>query len=156
MSPATRLMLGVTLLTVPTIVYGGLTILGVLTSGAAGLAAPTLSPLQQALYRAGHAHAGMLVVLSLFLQVALDHARLADGVVWSARVGAPLAAVLVSAGFFGVAHLPQARGLLYGGAATLVYTTLVVGVGLLRSLGRPARSASAVHGAHPQPAGAVR
>jgi hypothetical protein len=40
MSVATRRMLGLTLLTVPTIVYGGLTVLGIVTSGAAGLPPP--------------------------------------------------------------------------------------------------------------------
>jgi hypothetical protein len=151
MSSEARLMLGITLLTIPTIVFGGLTVLGVLTSGAAGIPPPTLAPLQQALYRAGHAHAGVLLILSLFMQVALDHARLGRGVVWSARVAAPLAAVLVSGGFFGLAHFPPLRVLLYGGAASLVYSTLVVGVGLLRSLRRPVRAAPSLFGLSPQP-----
>ena len=55
-----RLMIGITLITIPTIVYGGLTVLGVVTSGAAGAPGPeALTPLQMALYRAGHAHAGV-------------------------------------------------------------------------------------------------
>ena len=83
MSAATRLMIGVTLLTVPTIVFGGLTVLGVITHGAAGLPGPELTPLQTALYRAGHAHAGVLLILSLLLQVALDHVRLSAGAAWS-------------------------------------------------------------------------
>jgi hypothetical protein len=127
-------MMGLTLLTVPTIVYGGLTVLGVVTSGTAGLSPGiSLSPSQVTLYRAGHAHAGVLVILSLVLQVALDHAVLPGWLVWSARVAAPLAAVLVSGGFFGLAHLPALRALLYGGAALLVGATLASGIGLLRS-----------------------
>ena len=54
MSPAARLMSGITLLTVPTIVFGGLTVLGVITHGAAGLPGPELSatdPLPQGLER---------------------------------------------------------------------------------------------------------
>lgn len=136
MSAATRLMLGITLLTVPTIVFGGLTVLGVITHGAAGLPGPELTALQATLYRAGHAHAGVLLILSLVLQVLLDHARIAAGAVWSARVAAPLAAVLVPGGFFGLAHVPSLRVLLYAGAALVVYATLAVGIGLLRSLRR--------------------
>lgn len=138
MSPAARLMIGVTLLTVPTIVYGGLTVLGVLTRGAAGVPAPQgLTDFQTTLYRAGHAHAGVLVILSLVLQVVLDHARLPAGLAWSVRICAPAAAILVSGGFFGLAHAPALRVLLYLGAALVAWSTLAGGIGLLRSLVGP-------------------
>jgi hypothetical protein len=132
-------MMGITLVVVPTIVLGGLTVLGVVTSGAAGLPGPTeLTPLQATLYRAGHAHAGVLVILSLVLQLALDHVRLPAPLSWSVRVAAPLAALLVSGGFFGLAHLPALRVLLYAGALLVTYATLAAGVGLLRSVRHPA------------------
>ena len=51
-------------------------------------------------------------------------------------MAAPLGALLVSAGFFGLAHLASLRVLLYGDVASLVYATLTSGIGLLRSLGR--------------------
>ena len=130
-----RWVMGITLLTVPTIVYGGLTVLGMLTKGDAGLLGPSVTPLQQALFRAGHAHAGVLVILSLVLQIALDHTRLAATWGWAARVGAPLAAILVSGGFFGLAYSPAFRALLYGGAALVAYATLATGIGLLRAQG---------------------
>jgi hypothetical protein len=137
MSRAARLMLGTTLVTVPTIVYGGVVILGILTSGVAGLAPGVeLSPVQLALYRAGHAHAGVLLILSLFVQVAVDHVSLPVAAAWGARIAAPLAAVVVSGGFFGLAHVPALRWLLYAGAALVALTTLTVGVGLLRSVRR--------------------
>jgi hypothetical protein len=139
MSPAARLMIGVTLLTVPAIVYGGLTVLGVLTGGEAGAPAPPdLTPLQTALYRAGHAHAGVLVILSLVLQVSLDHVRLPGRVTWSVRIAAPAAALFVSGGFFAFAHAPALRALLYAGAVLVAYATIATGAGLLRSLRRPA------------------
>lgn len=137
MSHATRLMIGATIVTVPTIVFGGLAVLGIVTAGGAGVPGPELTPLQLTLYRAGHAHAGVLVLLSLVLQHLLDAVRLSPGVAWSARVAAPLAAILVSAGFFGLAHAPPLRALLYAGAALVVYATLTVGIGLLRSLRPP-------------------
>lgn len=63
-----------------------------------------LTPIQIAFYRAGHAHAGVLTLLCLFLQVAVDFAALPKSVVWPVRIGAVAAALLVSGGFFAVAH----------------------------------------------------
>jgi hypothetical protein len=141
LSRAARLMIGLTLITIPTVVYGGLTVLGIVTRGGAGAPAPGgLDALQSALYRAGHAHAGVLVILSLVLQVFLDQSRLPDRVNWSARIAAPLAALLVSGGFFGLAHVPALRVLLYAGAVLVVFSTLTAAVGILRSLrGVPSR-----------------
>jgi uncharacterized protein (DUF2141 family) len=136
LSRPARLMAGVTLLTVPTIVYGGLTVLAVVTKNAHGLAPAAgleLTALQQSLFRAGHAHAGALVILSLVLQVLLDGTSLSERVRWVARVTAPAAAILLSAGFFGVAFLPQLVALLWAGAATLVVAVVVTGVGLVRA-----------------------
>jgi hypothetical protein len=131
-------MAGITLVTVPTIIFGGLTILGVLTSGTAGIpGGPELTAVQYSLFRAGHAHAGVLVVLSIVVQVLLDQARLPVGVTWSARVAAPLAAICVSGGFFGLVYVPALRALLYAGASLVAYATVTTGVGLLRSLRRP-------------------
>ena len=81
LSREARLVAGLTLLTVPTIMYGGITLLGILTKGTAGLAPGglTLDDTQWALFRAGHAHAGVWVVLSLVIQVLLDAATLPAG-----------------------------------------------------------------------------
>jgi hypothetical protein len=136
LSPPARLAAGVTLLTVPTIVYGGLTVLSVVTRNAHGLAPGgglDLSELQQALFRAGHAHAGVLVILSLVLQILLDATRLKEATRWMARVMAPLAAILVSGGFFGVAFHPAFGVVLWLGAACLVVSVVVTGVGLVRA-----------------------
>ncbi len=136
-----RLFIGITLLTVPTIVYGGLTVLGIVTAGQAGFPAPgDLAPQQVALYRAGHAHAGVLVILSLFLQIVLEHARLDRPLRWASRIAAPSAAVFVSGGFFAVAHAPAGRALLYFGASLLVFAVVTTGVGLLRSVPRAGAS----------------
>lgn len=135
MSFAARLMTGVTLVTVPTIVYGGLVVLGVVTGGSAGMnPSISLTPLQVSLYRAGHAHAGVLVILSLVVQVLVDQAHLGAGLGWTVRVAAPLAAILVSGGFFLLAHLPRLRPVLYTGAVLVAFATLATGVGLLASL----------------------
>jgi hypothetical protein len=136
MSRDARVMIGLSLLLVPTAVYGGLTLLGIVTGGAYGAPGPQdLSPLQMTLYRAGHAHAGVLLILSLVLQIALDHVRLGQGAVWIGRLTAPGAALLVSGGFFGIAHVAGLKVMLYLGVVCVVVATVLTGVGLLR---RPA------------------
>jgi hypothetical protein len=127
-------MCGISLILVPTIVYGGLTILGVISNGAFGMPAPrNLSPSQMTFYRAGHAHAGVLTLLALFLQIALDSATLPPALIGPARVGALAAALLVSGGFFAIAHVRALRGVLYAGAVLVAATTLTVGIGLIRA-----------------------
>lgn len=134
MSPDTRLMCGISLILVPTIVYGGLTVLYVVSNGAFGTPGPrNLSPSQVAFYRAGHAHAGVLTLLALFLQIGVDYAAIPQALVWPVRIGAIAAALLVSGGFFAVAHLRALRGLLYLGATLVAATTLIVGIGLVRA-----------------------
>jgi hypothetical protein len=126
-------MCGLALILVPTIVYGGLTLLGVLSGGAYGAPAPrNLSPLQVSLYRAGHAHAGVLTILGLLLQLLLDHASLPASWLWPTRLAALGAPLLVAGGFFGVAHVQGLRGVLYLGVALVVMATVATGVGLLR------------------------
>lgn len=132
MSPDARLMCGISLILVPTIVYGGLTVLSVVSNGAMGTPGPkNLSPSQMAFYRAGHAHAGVLTLLALFLQIGLDYAAIPHSLIWPTRVGAVAAALLVSGGFFAVAHARALRGLLYLGALLVAATTLTVGIGLI-------------------------
>jgi hypothetical protein len=114
--------------------YGGATLLGTLTKGAAGISPGNLAldQTQWALFRAGHAHAGVWVVLSLVIQVLLDSAVLSPKLKWLARVAAPLAAVAISGGFFGLAYNSNFKWLLYFGAACLVVAVLLTGAGLLR------------------------
>jgi hypothetical protein len=129
-----RIMVGLTLLLVPTIQWGGLTVLAIVTGGVAGapFAPPGLTPAQQLLYTAGHGHAGVLTILSLVIQIALDSARLGAAARWMARIAAPVAGILVSGGFFGLAHAPALRILLYLGAALLALALITTGIGLLR------------------------
>src|SRR5215831_17179575 len=96
MSPDTRLMFGLSLILVPTIVYGGLTVLGVVTNRLMGSPGPAnLTVTQIAFYRAGHAHAGVLTLLAMLLQIAVDYAAIPSVLVWPVRVGALAAAILV-------------------------------------------------------------
>lgn len=69
-----KLVSGIVLLAIPTVMYGGLTLLSILTQGTAGVASSqlVLDETQWALWRAGHAHAGVWVILSLVMQVLID------------------------------------------------------------------------------------
>jgi len=129
-----RLMSGITVLIVPTIMYGGWTLLGILTHGSVGSAAGGLhlNETQWALWRAGHAHAGVWTILSVLLQVLLDSVRLSSGLTWLARICAPLAAVAFSGALFGLAFSSSFGVLLYLGIVLMLIALLTTGVGLLR------------------------
>jgi hypothetical protein len=139
LSRAAKLVSGVTLLAVPSVMYGGMALLGILTEGIAGSDPGNLvlDETQWALWRAGHAHAGVWVILSLVMQVLIDSTRLSTPMMWLARISAPVAAVAVSGGFFGVAFIPEFRWLLYFGGLSLFVALVLTGVGLLRNLRAP-------------------
>jgi hypothetical protein len=139
LSREARLVTGITILALPAIMYGGITLLGILTKGAAGLAPGdlALNETQWALFRAGHAHAGVWLILSLLFQILLDSATLWPPLRWLARFAAPLASLAVSGGFFGVAYGPGFRWLLYFGGLCLFLAVLLTGVGLLRRASAP-------------------
>ena len=94
---------------------------------------PDLSPAQIAFYRAGHAHAGVLTLLAMLLQIVIDYAAIPSALVWPVRVAAIAASILVSGGFFAVAHARFLRIVLDTGAVLVAAITLTVGVGLIRS-----------------------
>jgi hypothetical protein len=130
-----RLMSGITVLIVPTIMYGGWTLLGILTHGGVGQPGTLkLDETQWALWRAGHAHAGVWTILSLVLQVLLDSARLSSALTWLARICAPTAAVAFSGALFGLAFSASFGALLYLGVVLLLIALVTTGVGLLRGL----------------------
>jgi hypothetical protein len=131
-----KLLSGITVLLVPTIQFGGLAILGMLTQGAAGTGGvhSTLNETQLALFRAGHAHAGVWLILSLVVQVLLDSAKLSGPWKWLARIAAPVGTLALSGGFFGLAFKTEFRFLLYFGAAAMFVGVVLTGLGLLRNL----------------------
>jgi hypothetical protein len=136
MSRATRLMAGLTLVLVPTIQFGGVFLLTSLIDRESGY---TANALRQSFFRAGHAHAGVLTILSLVGQILVDAARLSPTMQWLVRVGMPVAGILISAGFFVSMLAPTATepsraiALVYAGAALLAASVLSLGVGLLRA-----------------------
>lgn len=130
-----RLMAGILLITVPTIQYGGYFLLR-LFSGQMPAMKP--SPLQTSFFRAGHAHAGVLVILSLICQMFVEHAALGPELAWLVRIGVPAAAILIPLGFFlSVTFTPDRPNKwiwsLYAGAVVLAICVVVLGVGLIRA-----------------------
>ena len=73
MSRESRMLGGILLVLLPTVMYGGLSLLGFLTSNSPGYAD---NPLRHDLWRAGHAHAGVYLVLSLVMLRYVDEALL--------------------------------------------------------------------------------
>ena len=137
MSRESRRIAGVLLVIMPTVMIGGVSLLSMLVWEPAYAA----NQLRQDLWRAGHAHAGMLLVLSLVLLRYVDEARLSDGVRWFVRVSAPSSAILLPVAFFLSVLSPEAREpngfiyLAYIGALVLAAGVVTLGVGLLRTSG---------------------
>jgi len=136
MTRGARMMCGVILVTVPTIQYGGYFLLTSLMDKSSGYMD---NPLRQNFFRAGHAHAGVIAILSLICEVLADSAVLPAGLLWAVRLAIPLAAILISAGFFFSVLSPTATkvgsavSLIYLGAVALAFGVLTLGIGLLRS-----------------------
>ncbi|PYQ49002.1 MAG: hypothetical protein DMF78_19750 [Acidobacteria bacterium] len=100
------------------------------------------NPLRHDLWRAGHAHAGVYLVLSLVMLRYVDEAVLSPLWKWLARAGAPIAAILIPAAFFLSVASPTATqpnrliNLAYVGAVFLAAAVLTLGVGLIRGARR--------------------
>jgi high-affinity Fe2+/Pb2+ permease len=136
MSKESRRTAGILLVVLPTVLYGGTALLGMLIDPHSGYME---NPLRQNLFRAGHAHAGVLLVLSLVALRYVDEAQLSAGWKGFVRLGIPSAAIFLPAAFFFSVLSAQATHpngfiyLAYVGAVVLAVSLLALGVGLLRS-----------------------
>jgi hypothetical protein len=135
MSYEAKTMCGILLITIPSIEYGGYFLLRLLSGKFQQFA---FNDFQRAMFRAGHAHAGVIVILSLICQVLADHATLPVSLLWFVRAGVPAAALLIPGGFFFSAMTKGAVkpngwiGLLYTGIFVLAAALVTLGAGLLR------------------------
>jgi hypothetical protein len=134
MSRESRMLAGILLVVVPTVMFGGLSLLSFLTGSAPGYVD---NPLRHDLFRAGHAHAGVYLVLSLVMLRYVDEAVLSPFWKWLARIGAPIAAILIPAAFFLSVASPGSKepnalmNLAYVGALFLAVAVITLGVGLI-------------------------
>lgn len=125
-----QIVTGVVLLSVIGIAYGGTFLLRVFRGGV-----PT-NDLQKSFFRAGHAHAGVLVILGLLVMLLTELNEVPQP--WSALSGLVLiAAVFMPAGFFlsVIGSDPQRPnafiGVLWLGAALLTVGLAAAGFGLI-------------------------
>ncbi len=135
MNSQSRRIAGIVLIVFPTVVFGGVSVLTLLVHDP-GYAD---NPLRQDLWRAGHAHAGVLLILSLVALRYVDETRLAEGTRWLVRLAFPTAAVVLPVAYFLSVLSPEATepnalvNLAYLGAVVLVAGMLTLGVGLVRN-----------------------
>jgi hypothetical protein len=138
LSSESRRVAGILLVVFPSVLYGGVSLLTLLLDRNSGYME---NPLRQNLFRAGHAHAGVLLVLSLITLRYVDEARLSEGWKRYVRSSIPSAAIFLPAAFFFSVLSPHDTApngfiyLAYVGAIVLALGLFALGVGLLRNSG---------------------
>ena len=131
MTDASRTIAGVILLTIVTIQFGGYFMTKIVRGQV------PMTDFQKSFARAGHAHAGVLVILSLVGLLYVDQSGLNGLWLWIGRLAIPVAAILMSGGFFassaGKDRTQPNRFLwiLWAGAASLAIGVLTLGIGLI-------------------------
>ncbi|MFI6759191.1 hypothetical protein ACIBF5_08615 [Micromonospora sp. NPDC050417] len=134
MTPETRTTAAILLITVGTIAFGGLSLLMNLVRRIPGYLD---NPVRRALWTAGHAHAGVLVLLALVALLYLDQADCSDGLKTLVRSLFVAAPILMPLGFFLSVVRPSDTKpnkliwLVVVGGASLTAGTLLLGIGLL-------------------------
>ena len=136
MSEQSRRLAGLLLVLLPTVILGGASILAMIDDPAY-----RDNELRQDLWRAGHAHAGVLLILALVTLRYVDEARLGARGKSFVRHSIPAAAILLPVAFFlsvtsAEATEPNALiSLAYAGAVVLTGGLITLGIGLVRHPG---------------------
>jgi cytochrome bd-type quinol oxidase subunit 2 len=136
MSTASRILAAILLIAVPTVEFGGLALLGMLTRRTPGYLD---NPLRQNMFRAGHAHAGVWLVFALVAMLWVDQTDLAEPVKWVIRIAFVAAPILMPLGFVLSVTQPDAQrpngviALVYVAGLALGVGAVTLGVGLLAS-----------------------
>jgi hypothetical protein len=131
LSDASRVLAGILIISLVTVESGGALMFRVVTGR------QEATPLQTSFFRAGHAHAGVFLVLGLIVQVLVDATTLTGLAEWVARSFVPAAALLMPGGFFlsvagkGATEPNRLVVLIPIGATLLAIGLLTLGVGLL-------------------------
>ena len=135
MAPESRRIAGIILILVPAVAFGGASLLSMIVGEVPGYLD---NPVRQDLWRAGHAHAGIMLILALVLLRYVDETSLSGAWLWIARLGVPIAAILMPLGFFLSVLSPEATepnaliALVPLGGLFLVAALLTTGIGLVR------------------------
>jgi hypothetical protein len=134
MSEASKQLAGILFVLGPTIEFGGWSLLRMIARRIPGYLD---NPVRQNLFRAGHAHAGVLLKLALVGILYVDQSDLSSGTRTLVRTGLALAPILMPAGFFFSVLRPDADRpnrlivLVYLGALSLAAAAVTLGVSLL-------------------------
>ncbi|MEV0595131.1 hypothetical protein [Nonomuraea cavernae] len=134
MSPSSLSTAGVLLITVPAVAFGGVSLLSFLMRNTPGYLD---NPVRRGLWRAGHAHAGVLVLFSLVAMLYVDQADLSGGLKDMVRLLIVAAPILMPLGFFLSVVRPKDTKpnrliwLTTLGGACLAVGTLTLGIGLI-------------------------
>ncbi|KDN18331.1 hypothetical protein [Amycolatopsis rifamycinica] len=121
----TQLFTVIALVSLPTVMYGGYALMGVMRER-------KLTEHQRAMFRAGHAHAGVLLILALVALQILSRTTLSDTTLWIGCFLLLFGILAQSGGFF--VHLIPGRGRL-GGRVTSVGAVLLAAATLLTAYG---------------------
>ena len=131
LSDESRRRAGVLFLALVTVETGGLYLLKIVRGR------EEVTPFQEKFARAGHAHAGVLLVLALLCQPFVDATELTGVWEWLARTGVAVSALLMPGGFF-FSSMGRGRtepngliAMVLAGAALLAVSLTTLGVGLL-------------------------
>lgn len=131
LSDAARTTAGIALVAATTVATGGRLLYTIVVGRLAA------TDFQKAFFRAGHAHAGVFIVLGLLCLLLTEATSLTGAWQWLARSGVLVAAIVMPMGFFFSAigagrTSPNRWVVLLGiGAAFLVAGLLTAGIGLL-------------------------
>jgi hypothetical protein len=131
LSDESRILAGVLLLSLVTVETGGLYLLKIVRGAA------EVTPFQEKFARAGHAHAGVLLLLALICQVLADSTSQTGVLDWLSRSGVAVAALLMPGGFFlssmGAGRTEPNRliAMVLAGAVLLALSLTSLGIGLL-------------------------
>ncbi len=115
----------IALVSLPTVMYGGYALMGVMRDR-------KLTEHQRAMFRAGHAHAGVLLILALVALQILSRTTFSDATLWIGSFLLLFGILAQSGGFF--LHLLPNRGKL-GGRVTSVGALLLGAATLLTAYG---------------------
>ena len=131
LSDASRVLAGILLISLVTVESGGALLLRIVRGN------QPATPVQQTFFRAGHAHAGVFLILALVCQVLVDVTTLTGLAEWVARAFVPIAALLLPGGFFlsvtrrGATEPNRLVLMIPVGGVVLAIGLLTLGLGLL-------------------------
>jgi hypothetical protein len=134
MSTSSLSTAGILLIAIVAVEYGGVSLLRFITRRIPGYLD---NPVRQNLFRAGHAHAGVLVILALVGMLYVDQTGLSSTGRELVRWALAAPPILMPLGFFLSIAPPRAErpnaliGLVYLGAVVLAAGVLTLGINLL-------------------------